>query len=169
MRKTFSDLILSGITNIFDAALLAMLYMIPYAVWGLNIFAGLVNSCNDDSVSGLSQCNGEYVNSVNGDSFGFLTPRVWDNPSPSTTFSFDNFQSSLLILFEIVSLEGWIDVMGVATAITGEDSQPQTNASPGNAIFFLIYNLMGAVIILTIFVRLVFCPDYPVEVADVAP
>jgi len=80
-------------------------------------------------------------------------PRVWDQPSPSTTFSFDSFKASLLILFEIVSLEGWTDVMYAATAITKKDSQPQTNASQANAIFFLIYNLLGGVVILTVFVR----------------
>lgn len=153
MRNTFQSLILSGVTRILDAAVLAILYMIPYAVWGLNIFAGKMNECNDVDATGLSDCNNEYTTTVVGDSFGFLIPRVWDNPSPSTTFSFDNFRSSLLILFEIVSLEGWTDVMGIATSITGINLQPQTNTSQVNAIFFLIYNLLGGVVILTLFVR----------------
>ena len=153
MRKTFQSLIFSGAIRILDAALLAILYMIPYAVWGLNIFAGLLNECNDGNASGLADCNDEYVNTIYGDSFGFPVPRVWSNPAPSTTFSFDSFRSSLLILFEIVSLEGWVDVMGVATSATGINLQPQTNASQANAIFFLIYNLFGAVVLLTLFVR----------------
>ena len=153
MRNTFQSLLISGVTRILDAALLAILYMIPYAVWGLNIFAGKMNQCNDTSVTGFSDCINEFNNTVVGQSFGFLVPRVWNNPSPSTTFSFDTFRASLLILFEIVSLEGWIDVMGVATSITGQNSQPQTNASQVNAIFFLIYHLIGGVVILTLFVR----------------
>lgn len=155
MRNTFQSLIISGATRILDAAVLAILYMIPYAVWGLNIFSGRMNQCNDGDASGISDCIGEYTSTVYGDSFGFLAPRVWDNPAPSTTFSFDTFRSSLLILFEIVSLEGWTDVMGVATSITGKGQQPETNASQVNAIFFLIYNLMGGVVILTLFIRLV--------------
>ena len=153
MRNTFESLIISGALRILDAAVLAILYMIPYAVWGLNIFAGKFRQCNDGDVNGLSECIGMYENAAVGDSFGYLVPRVWDQPSPSTTFSFDSFKASLLILFEIVSLEGWTDVMYAATAITGKDSQPQTNASQANAIFFLIYNLLGAVVILTVFVR----------------
>lgn len=158
MRTTFESLIISGVTRILDAALLAILYMIPYAVWGLNIFAGHTNTCNDTSVGGTRDCVNEFTNSVVGDdgtAFPFPVPRVWANPSPSTTFSFDSFRSSLLILFEIVSLEGWTDVMGVATSITGFGMQPQTNASQVNAIFFLVYNLLGAVVILTLFVRCV--------------
>lgn len=160
MRSTFESLIISGIARIFDAAMLALLYMIPYAVWGLNIFAGLTDSCNDGSVAGRSDCVNEYQNSVvtssnagGGPAFSFPVPRVWANPSPSTTFSFDSFRASLLILFEIVSLEGWIDVMGVVTRITGPNLQPQTNASQVNAIFFVVYNLLGGVVILTVFVR----------------
>ncbi|KAI8976389.1 Ion transport protein-domain-containing protein [Trametes punicea] len=157
MRSTFESLIISGIARILDAALLAILYMIPYAVWGLNIFAGVTNECNDNSVSGITECINEYSTGVvnDGNSFTYLVPRVWDNPAPSTTFSFDTFRQSLLILFEIVSLEGWIDVLGVAMSVTGEGQQPQTNASVGNSIFFLIYNLLGGVVIFTLFVSII--------------
>ena len=153
MRNTFESLILSGVSRILDAAVLAILYMIPYAVWGLNIFLGQMRQCNDTSASGIATCTGEYTNTVLGDSFGILVPRTWDNPSPSTTFSFDTFRSSLLILFEIVSLEGWIDVMTFANSITRPGQQPSTNASEYHALFFLIYNIMGGVVILTLFVR----------------
>ncbi|KAJ6570981.1 Ion transport protein-domain-containing protein [Mycena vulgaris] len=155
MRTTFESLIISGALRIIDAGILAILYMIPYAVWGLNIFNGKMNQCNDGDVSGADTCVNEFTNTVYGDRFGFIAPRVWDNPAPSTVFSFDSFRSSLLILFEIVSLEGWIDAMGIATSITGENRQPQTNASQINALFFLIYNLLGGVVILTLFVSII--------------
>lgn len=155
MRTTFQSLIISGVLRILDAAVLAILYMIPFAVWGLNIFAGRMDSCNDGSVGGLSDCVGEFdYNTIQGsDAFSFPVPRVWSNPSPSTSFSFDNFRASLLILFEIVSLEGWIDVMGVAMSITEPGQQPQTNAAEFNAFFFVIYILLGGIIIFTLFVR----------------
>jgi hypothetical protein len=153
MRSTFEVLILSGFTRILDAAVLAVLYLIPFSVWGTNIFAGLMNECNDTSVQGVGDCTNEYVNTIYGSNFGFLVPRAWDNPAPSTKFSFDNFPASMLILFEIVSLEGWIDVMSFAMSITGKGQQPRTNASQANAIFFVIYNLLGGVVILTLFVR----------------
>ncbi|CCL98380.1 uncharacterized protein FIBRA_00375 [Fibroporia radiculosa] len=156
MRSTFESLIISGVSRILDACLLAILYMIPYAVWGLNIFAGLMKECNDTSVSDITQCVNEYSNTIYGSSFGFMAPRAWSDPSPSTTFSFDTFRTSLLILFEIVSLEGWVDVMTVAVNIVGPGQQPQTNVAQFNSIFFLIYNLLGAVIILTLFHPLTF-------------
>ncbi|KAL0948006.1 hypothetical protein HGRIS_010628 [Hohenbuehelia grisea] len=155
MRETFESLIISGALRIMDAAILAILYMIPYAVWGLNIFAGKMNQCNDGQAGTIAGCVNEFSHTAIGESFGFQVPRVWSNPSPSTTFSFDNFRSSLLILFEIVSLEGWIDVMGVAMSITGRNQQPQTNAAQLNAVFFVIYNLLGGVVIFTLFVSII--------------
>ena len=161
MRTTFHSLLIVGFIRILDAAILAALYMIPYAVWGLNIFSGLSFRCNDSTAQGKNDCRNEYTNNINalGTEYGFLAPRVWTNPSSATTWSFDSFGASILILFEIVSLEGWIDVMKAAINITGEDSQPQTNSSQWNAIFFLIYNLLGGVVILTLFVR--FVNHYP--------
>ena len=153
MRSTFQNLMISGAIRILDAAVLAILYMIPYAVWGLNIFNGRMDLCNDTNVQGISDCINEYTNTVYGNTFGFPVPHVWDRPSPSTSFSFDSFRSSLLILFEIVSLEGWIDVMNVATSLTGIGLQPQPHSAQANAIFFIIYNLLGGVVILTVFIR----------------
>jgi hypothetical protein len=155
MRSTFEDLLLANFLRVLDAAALAMLYLIPFSVWGTNIFAGLMNQCNDTGVKGIGDCTNEYVNTIYGNSFGFPVPRVWDNPSPSTTFSFDNFHSSLLILFEIVSHTGWVGVMSVAMSITGRGLQPRVNASQANAIFFVVYSLLGAVVVLTLFVTII--------------
>ncbi|CAE6438713.1 unnamed protein product [Rhizoctonia solani] len=155
MRETFHSVMFAGANRIFEAGMLAMLYMLPYACWGLNIFAGRFYLCNDEGVAGKLECVGEYMSSPVDDSLGFLAPRSWDIPSPSTTFSFDTFGSSLLILFEIVSLEGWIDVMVVALGLKGKDEQPGHNIAQVNSIFFMVYNLMGAVVILTLFVSII--------------
>ncbi|KAH7099033.1 Ion transport protein-domain-containing protein [Auriculariales sp. MPI-PUGE-AT-0066] len=157
LRETFQSLIFVGALRILDAAMLAVLYMIPYAVWGLNIFSGKLFSCNDESAADKAGCVGEYIHTPfdGSNDYGYLVPRVWENPSPSTEYSFDTFQSSFLILFEIVSLEGWVDVMQNAMSITGPDQQPSQNASQLNAIFFLSYILLGALIILTLFVSII--------------
>jgi hypothetical protein len=115
----------------------------------LNIFSGLLYRCNDPDSSGKSACVGEYLSSPVDDSLAFLAPKVWSNPNElgQTAFTFDSFRASILILFEIVSLEGWIDVMAAGMNIVGLDIQPQTNYSQWNAIFFLVFNLLGGVVI----------------------
>ncbi|KAG9101606.1 calcium channel protein [Ceratobasidium sp. 370] len=152
VRETFHSVLFAGAGLILEAALLSMLYMLPYACWGLNIFAKRFYLCNDGGATGRADCVGEYLSTPVDDSLGFLAPRSWDSPSPSTTFSFDTFGSSLLILFEIVSLEGWIDVLVAALGLKGVDQQPGHNITQVNAIFFVVYNLMGAVVILTLII-----------------
>lgn len=155
MRDTFHAVMIAGAGRILDASVLAILYIIPYAVWGQNLFAGLLYSCNDggDGISSKADCYGEY--SASPSQWNFLAPRVWANPTEGTVYSFDDFKSSLLILFEIVSLEGWIDVMTAAMSIAGKDQQLQPDNRQVNAMFFVIYNLVGAIFVLTLFVSVI--------------
>ena len=112
-----------------------------------------MRQCNDSNVNNLADCVGEFAN----------TPYKWDVLSPRRAsnpyYSFDNFGSSLSILFQIVSQEGWTDVMWQAMSAAGRGIQPQPKQSQGNAIFFIIFNLLGAVFVLTLFVS-VFMRNY---------
>lgn len=154
MRRTFSGLIAGG-GRFLDASVLAILYIVPFAIWGQNLFSGLLYSCTDTSsgISTKSDCIGEY--SASPSEWSFLAPRAWQNPNDGSVYSFDDFRSSLLILFEIVSLEGWIDVMTTAMSVTGLNQQLEPDARQVNALFFLIYNLIGAVFVLTLFVAVI--------------
>jgi voltage-dependent calcium channel len=150
-RQTFHDIIISGFWNIISAVFVAVSFLIPYAIWGLNIFNGLMFSCNDTS-GGMNKtlCLGEYQSTPQ--NWNVLMPRAWENP---VDYNFDDFGSSLAILFEIVSQEGWIDVLNTAMAIVGLDQNPRIDASPLNAIFFVAFNLLGAVFVLTLFISVI--------------
>lgn len=150
MRQTFYNVMIIGAGLIFDASILTILYIIPFSVWGQNLFSGLLYSCNDGDVLGKASCIGEFTSAPA--QWDILMPRAWQNPY---VWSFDSFRSAILILFEIVSLEGWVDVMDSAMAIVNLDIQPQDNNSQYNSIFFLIYNLIGAIVVLTLFVSVI--------------
>lgn len=154
MRSAFSALV-HGSGRFVDASVLAILYIVPFAIWGQNLFSGLLYSCTDgsDGISTKADCVGEFSTSPS--QWSFLAPRVWQNPTDGSVYSFDDFRSSLLILFEIVSLEGWIDVMTTAMSIAGRDQQLQPDNRQVNALFFVIYNLLGAVFVLTLFVAVI--------------
>jgi hypothetical protein len=150
-RQTFHDVLISGFWNILSAAVVAVSLLIPYAIWGLNIFNGLFYSCNDlsDGINKTS-CIGEFSSTPQ--NWKVWAPRSWENPE---FYHFDDFGSSLAILFEIVSQEGWINVMTSAMAIVGLDENPRMDASPGNAIYFVTFNLLGAVFVLTLFISVI--------------
>lgn len=153
-RETFYSVIVIGIYKIMAAAFVSLSLLIPFAILGLNLFNGQLQACNDGDFEGLlTNCVGEF----NSTPFNWpvLAPRQVSNP----WFSFDNFGDSLFILFQIVSQEGWTGVLSAGMDITGRGLQPQRFASQGNAVYFIVFNLLGAVFVLTLFIS-VFMRNY---------
>jgi hypothetical protein len=138
-----------------QAAFVSLSLLIPFAIYGLNLFVGKLNQCNDgdSGIVDLNDCVNEYASSPY--NWDVYAPRVAQNPY----YDFDNFGDSLFILFQIVSQEGWTDVMWSAQSITGKFMQPSPFASQGNAVYFIVFNLLGAVFVLTLFVS-VFMRNY---------
>lgn len=138
-----------------QAAFVSLSLLIPFAIYGLNLFVGRMQSCNDDGsgIFDLRDCVMEFESSPF--EWGVLAPRQASNPF----YDFDDFGGSLFILFQIVSQEGWTDCLAKAQAITGIFTQPRPFASQGNAVYFVVFNLLGAVFVLTLFVS-VFMRNY---------
>jgi voltage-dependent calcium channel len=154
-RETFYSVIIVGGYKVLAAAFVSMSLLIPFAILGVNLFNGKMVACNDNDFgySALSNCVGEF----NSTPFNWpvLAPRQVANP----WYDFDDFGSALFILFQIVSQEGWVNVMWSGTSITGTGLQPEPFASTGNAVYFIIFNLLGAVFVLTLFIS-VFMRNY---------
>ncbi|KAL1891649.1 calcium channel protein [Sporothrix stenoceras] len=156
-RETFHSLIIVGGWKILSAAFVSISLLIPFAIYGLNLFRGQMVSCNDESGSilRLQDCTGEYLSTPFSNDWQLLSPRVAENPY----YSFDDFGSSILILFTIVSQEGWVDVSFQAQSVTGVGNQPQFGAAQGNALFFVVFNLLATIFVLTLFIS-VFMRNY---------
>lgn len=156
-RDTFHSVIVLGGWKVLSAAFVSLSLLLPFAIYGLNMFAGQMQECNDfytySGAWNLTDCVGEWPS----------TPYQWEVLAPRQVtnyyFDFDNFGDSLFILFQIVSQEGWIDVMWRAESITSVFTQWEPWAAQGNAVFFVVFNLLGAVFVLTLFVS-VFMRNY---------
>lgn len=157
-RDTFHSVIVLGGWKVLSAAFVSLSLLIPFAIYGLNLFAGKMAWCNDwqqYDVHNLTDCVGESVLSPLG--FDMLAPRRVANVNYA--FDFDSFGDALFILFQVVSQEGWVDLMWSAQSITGIFTQPAWFSQQGNAVFFIVFNLLGAVFVLTLFVS-VFMRNY---------
>ena len=163
-RDTFHSVIILGGWKVVSAAFVSLSLLVPFAIYGLNLFAGKMAFCNSWNGSGsptdnplqifnLTDCVGEF----------YYTAYNWPFPAPrqvrNSWYNFDSFGDALFLLFQIVSQEGWVDVMWGAQSITGIFTTPANYASQGNAVFFVIFNLLGAVFVLTLFVS-VFMRNY---------
>ncbi|EIE92076.1 hypothetical protein RO3G_16787 [Rhizopus delemar RA 99-880] len=132
-----------------DALIFTLLVLIPFAVYGVNIFGGLMWLCNDDSVLSRGECIGEFVSNLSDDDdtpLNILIPRVWQNPQ-NNFYSYDNFQSALQHLFSLTSTEGWVDSMFSAMSTPSEpDIQPNfdwNSSTVYHGLFYIIFMIMS--------------------------
>jgi hypothetical protein len=138
-----------------QAAFVSLSLLIPFSIYSLNLFNGQIQRCNDNisGITNLADCVGEYNSSPF--NWNVLAPRVVSNPY----YDFDSFGSSLFVLLQLVSQEGWTDVMWSSQSIIGRGKQPLPFASKGNALFFVVFNLLGSIFVITLFVS-VFVRNY---------
>lgn len=105
--------------DIANVMFLGFFIMFMFAVMGLGFFMGRFYSCNNEDVGGKSDCLNIFeTETESGDTL--MVPSVWSNPN----WSFDNVFAGLLTLFEVSSLEGWLDVMYSCQDMVGVDRQP---------------------------------------------
>jgi len=125
----------NSIPAIFSVIILASFMLLLFSIIGMNFFMGKFFICNDGDVAGKADCIGLIsAGGAEGD-LGFMVPRVWANPG----YSFDNVFAGILTLYEITSLEGYIEIIWSATDITEEGMMPKENNHPENCIFFIVF------------------------------
>lgn len=59
------------------------------------------------------------------------------------------------MLFEIISLEGWVDVLTSAMSISGPFDQPQFSSGNYQGLFFIVYNTLSTIFIMTLFLSII--------------
>ncbi|SCV00066.1 LAMI_0G02674g1_1 [Lachancea mirantina] len=146
-RSTFNQILFDGIGKIVGAAVVSLSLLFPFTVWGMGLFSGRLGTCNDSL--DLDLCYNEYTNTVF--QWDVLMPRVYSEP----LLYLNSFSSALRSLYEIISLEGWVDLLSNSMSSTGVGTVPEPMASPQNALFFVLFNFSSMVFILTLFVSFI--------------
>ncbi|KAF9551224.1 calcium channel protein [Mortierella hygrophila] len=146
-----------ALPRMVTAMLLTFLLFWPFAIYGVNIYAGYFYKCNDDTILFKNECIGEFMNLPSGDDNAeILVPRIWANPYD---YSFDTIQTAILVLFEMASQEGWILVMQSGRAVPnhlGDQPFIQPNEpNRFNSFYFLLFMLIGSIVFVQIFIGVI--------------
>lgn len=121
----------------------ACVYLV-FAIMGVQLWAGKFWYCNDDSVSVVTQCRGNFINSD-----GEVVIRRWANQP----MNFDNVWNGMLTLFEVASLELWLDVLHSAMDVPENiGEQPKENRCGFYALYFVVFVVIGCYLLLNLFV-----------------
>ncbi|ESP00278.1 hypothetical protein LOTGIDRAFT_225940 [Lottia gigantea] len=151
MRNVVDELV-RGFKEILLVSVLLIVLMFVFATYGVHLLGGKLARCNDPTVMARSNCTGFFFSKIwvtkmkldkpEDDHPGFLVPRVWANPA---NFNFDNIGNAMLALFEVLSLEGWLEVRDVIIDRVG----------PTEALYIHFFVFIGYMIGLTLFVGVV--------------
>ena len=119
-----------------------VIFWVIFGILGVQMFAGTFFSCDDNDVLGLLDCCGVTV-----DDTGQVVERQWTN----TNYGFDHIGQSVMTLFEVSTLEMWLDIMYSGIDSTKMGLQPVYNEGPFMPAFFLIFIVFGSFFLLQLF------------------
>ncbi|KAJ9067096.1 hypothetical protein DSO57_1003009 [Entomophthora muscae] len=148
VKDTIYGVFIAGFPRILDVSLLLMSLIVPCAFYGYLLFFKQGLSCSDDSIPHSSGCFGEFRDPTN----GILMPRVWNNYGK---FSFESMGSSMLVLFEILSGEKWVEVVDQVMTFASEDFSQGNDLSWWYCLYFVFYYIVGSIIVMSMFVAVI--------------
>ena len=122
--------------------LITMLVLVLFGIQGVTFFKGKFYNCSTDNLPE------EVLANIH---------NMWDCYDVGGEWvrfnaNFDDIGNAVITIFNLMTTEGWIDVMWKAVDTTEIYSVPIRNASPVNVIFFMLFLLVGSMILLNAFV-----------------
>lgn len=147
--KLIINSIIRSLPAVSNALILACFAFFVFAVFGLNLFMGLLYTCNDGE-SGEADCNGNAELETEGED-EYLMPLVWSTQRNH----FDNIIQALMTLFEAATTEGWVDLMYATMDIDGEGLPPKYNNHKEYALYWVMFIFVCTFFIVQLFVGVI--------------
>lgn len=141
--KLIVNALLSSIPSMSNVAIVCGLFLLIFAIIGVDQFKGKFDKCSiEDEDILVHIITRDDCNKYGG---------TWEKPDEN----FDNAVMGIRTLFEMMSTEGWIDVMDAGTDSVGIDMQPKKNNNVFMLFFFVFFMIVGSQFILNLFVGVI--------------
>merc|ERR550517_1104478 len=150
--KAVFDCVMISLKNVFNILIVYMLFLLIFAMVGVQLFNGKFFYCSDESKSTAEECQGEYfIFTLDDSTAPEIHMRVWDRKS----FHYDNCAMAMITLFAVQTSEGWIAVLQDSMSSTFEDEGPIPWFRTEMAIYYIVYFVVFPFFFVNIFVALV--------------
>ena len=136
------ETLLSAFASCFAVVLLSLALFGVFGIIALNLFSGLLWACTESALD-KAQCVGNHYNEL-----GVWAPRSWLRRASNFDDIFNSFQT----LFEVSTLNGWGATMLATMDATAVGQAPARDAMPLAAVFFIVFVILGSVLITQLFV-----------------
>lgn len=129
-----------------------------FGILGTQLFKGTMWFCNGkDGIPSTASDIRPVTNKVDCEYYD----GYWDGSQNITTtwtrqyYNFDNLLQSLLTLFVLCSIDGWVDIMYQGIDAVGPDEEPEEGANDIMSLYFIAFLLIGGFLILNMFVGVI--------------
>lgn len=126
----------------------ATLITLIFAIMGVSLFKGEFFSCVSTDGSNISK---DLMDAIVTKQDCLDLGGQWANAQTN----FDNFFNAMSALFQMMTTEGWQNLMFQGIDATGIDMQPKKNTSVGMVIYFIGFMVVGSLFIINLFVGVV--------------
>eukprot|EP00793_Prasinoderma_coloniale_P003769 PRCOL_00003146-RA len=168
--KVIVNALFKAIPAIGNVLLVCALFYLIFGILGLNLLLGRLRYCGfdcGDDIWHVAQINGmslpdsfgNGVNAVESPAAAAMVthaasldyynlPTSWNNRDKH----FDNIFASILTLFEMATLEMFLDTMYQGIDSTGSTTQPIRDTNPALALYFASFIIIGSFFVMNLFV-----------------
>jgi len=144
LKRVVNVLILS-LAPIGTTLIIVFVFFFLFGVLGGMLFSGKFYYCDTEDETLLEQIITKE------DCLTLVGPNAWINQP----YNFDHLGNSLMTLFVLSSIDGWVEIMYSGVDVVGVDKQPKENNSEGFVIFFVGFLLIGGFFIINMFVGVI--------------
>ncbi|XP_064425360.1 sodium channel protein type 9 subunit alpha-like [Latimeria chalumnae] len=147
MRLVVNALVAS-IPSISNVMLVCLVFWLIFGIVGVQIYGGKFFQCLDENgnrlpitvVNNRSECESNANKGYQ-----------WVNAE----INFDNILSTYIILLQVATFEGWVEIMAIAADTRGVDIQPETGANIYSLLYFVAFIVVGSFFTLNLFIGVI--------------
>jgi voltage-dependent calcium channel L type alpha-1D len=164
--KHIIEALISSAGGLFGVGLLGAVFYVMFAILGVNLFGGKFFKCDNGEVFGRYDCVGSYTYEAecpeahsfpnDGKKCVYMGAPRWriaySGGEGDWGFSFDDIGSALQTLFLVGTCAGWSECLYLSMDTVGIDMQPQRNANPHAAIFYIVFLFICSFALVNLFV-----------------
>eukprot|EP01065_Artemidia_motanka_P019341 TRINITY_DN22979_c0_g1_i1.p1 TRINITY_DN22979_c0_g1~~TRINITY_DN22979_c0_g1_i1.p1 ORF type:complete len:1900 (+),score=689.80 TRINITY_DN22979_c0_g1_i1:56-5701(+) len=143
--------LLKALPGVANVALIASLIFLVFGILGVQLFAGRMHKCTDPSITHKADCSGADPNHYQVGSNSTPVQRQWVRNDQC----FDNLLLALLTLFEVATLELWVDIMYRTIDAKAVDQGPERDSNRFAGIYFMVFVVIGSFFVMNLFVGVV--------------
>ncbi|XP_019621227.1 PREDICTED: sodium channel protein type 2 subunit alpha-like isoform X2 [Branchiostoma belcheri] len=144
MRVVVNALV-KAIPSIMNVLMVCLVFWLIFAIMGVQLFGGQFFKCVDENNKRLP------INITDNKEECLMKNYTWIN----SKINFDNVGQAYLVLFQVATFKGWIEIMADAVDVRGVGMQPDRETSLYFYLYFVVFIIFGSFFTLNLFIGVI--------------